>query len=56
MANLSVKTIKPKQAATFLFLITFLVTSISVCRAQKAYRIGPNDVLSITIHAGGEKQ
>jgi polysaccharide export outer membrane protein len=54
--NLSVKMIKSRGAISFLFQIAFLVTFLSVCHAQKAYRIGPNDVLSITIHAGGEKQ
>ncbi len=41
----------------FLFFQILLFISPLQCGAQsKAYRIGPNDVLSLTIYAGGEKQ
>ena len=41
----------------FLFFQILLFISPLPCGAQsKAYRIGPNDVLNLTIYAGGEKQ
>lgn len=41
----------------FLFFQISLFISPLPCGAQsKAYRIGPNDVLNLTIYAGGEKQ
>ena len=55
--NLLNKTMKPKHIVTVLLHLTFLVVFSSLCWAQgKAYVIGPNDVLTLTIHAGGEKQ
>jgi polysaccharide biosynthesis/export protein len=41
----------------FLFFQVFLFISPLPCGAEsKTYRIGPNDVLNLTIYAGGEKQ
>ena len=55
--------VKPKagpiRAALILFLLflIFYPAFPSLCRGQsKAYRIGPNDVISLVIRAGGEKQ
>ena len=51
------KTTKPGHVVRFLLQLTLLIVFSSLCWAQgKAYRIGPNDVLTLTIHAGGEKQ
>ena len=57
IVNFLNKNIKPKHIVPVLLLLAFPVIFSSPCRAQgKAYRIGPNDVITLTIHAGGEKQ
>ena len=40
----------------FLFHLSFLISPHSLYAQGKAYCIGPRDVLSLTINAGGEKQ
>jgi polysaccharide export outer membrane protein len=51
------KAIKPGHIVSVLLHLTFLIIFSSLCWAQgKAYVIGPNDVLTLTIYAGGEKQ
>jgi polysaccharide export outer membrane protein len=51
------KAIKPGHIVTVLLHLTLLIIFSSLCWAQgKAYVIGPNDVLTLTIYAGGEKQ
>ncbi|MFC1829420.1 polysaccharide biosynthesis/export family protein [Thermodesulfobacteriota bacterium] len=47
---------KPKHIILFILLITLCASSGLSIAQEKAYRIGPNDVLSVTIYAGGEKQ
>jgi len=48
--------IKTKYITTFLLIaLLFLCPSLSDAQ-EKVYRIGANDVLSITIYAGGEEQ
>ena len=46
-----------KKPVFVVFFLLFLFTSPELILGQgKAYRIGPRDVLSLTIYAGGEKQ
>ena len=46
-----------KKPVFIVFFLLFLFTSPGLIPGQgKAYRIGPRDVLSLTIYAGGEKQ
>jgi polysaccharide export outer membrane protein len=48
--------IKPTYIILFLFqALIFIFPTISVAQG-KAYRIGPSDVLTVAIYAGGEKQ
>ncbi len=55
--QIDMKNKSPRHILWFLCRIILLITLPSLCPAQgKAYRIGPKDVLTLTIHAGGEKQ
>ena len=46
-----------KRPVFFVFILLFLFTSPGLILGQgKAYRIGPRDVLTLTIYAGGELQ
>jgi len=57
MIHAYLKKIKPVHVFFFLFHVVLLTGSPFLCDAQaKAYRIGSNDVISIIIYAGGEKQ
>ncbi|MBW1737775.1 MAG: polysaccharide biosynthesis/export family protein [Deltaproteobacteria bacterium] len=47
---------KPGYVLPLLFQIVLLIFPAISGSQGKAYRIGPNDVLTLTIHAGGEKQ
>lgn len=39
-----------------LLLVSMLLLPVAAGSQSKAYRIGPNDVIQVTIYAGGEKQ
>lgn len=55
--NLSKKPVKSRHIVSVLLNLALLGMFFPPCWAQgKAYTIGPNDVLTLTIHAGGEKQ
>lgn len=47
---------RTKHIICFLLFIAVCVSPALAGAQDKAYRIGPNDVLTITIYAGGEKQ
>lgn len=47
---------KPGYVLPLLFQIILLIFPAISDSQGKAYQIGPNDVLTVTIHAGGEKQ
>ena len=47
---------KTKHILFLLFLMAVLAYPAMSGTQEKAYRIGPNDVLGITIYAGGEQQ
>jgi len=48
--------IKPQYIVFFLFQIALLTLPTPSGAQRKAYHIGPRDVLTITIYAGGEKR
>ena len=48
--------IKPRYIILFLCQFVMMIFAAQSGAQGKAYRIGPNDVLTITIYAGGEKQ
>lgn len=56
MKNLFFRTIKRRHVLASFILITFLTFTALSDAQTKAYRIGPRDVLSLAIYAGGEKQ
>ena len=56
MMNFFLKIIKTAFIIPFLFQVfLYLLPDISVAQS-KAYRIGPRDILTLTIYAGGEEQ
>lgn len=48
--------IKTRYILIILFQIIFLTCPVKSGAQDKVYQIGPNDVLSLTIYAGGEEQ
>ena len=51
------KNIIKRGISGFIFIQTFFLIFSALCHGQEeAYRIGPRDVLSLVIYAGGEKQ
>jgi len=48
--------LKIRYTITFLFISLWLLCPSLSNAQEKVYRIGPNDVLTVTIYAGGEKQ
>ena len=56
MMNLFLRTVKTAIILPFLFQIFLLIFPQPSWSQNKAYRIGPRDILTLTIYAGGEKQ
>lgn len=56
MMNFFLRTAKTAFILLFLFNVSFLLFPGSAVAQGKAYLIGPRDILTLTIYAGGEKQ
>ena len=55
MMNLFLRTVKAAIILPFLFQIFLLILPQPSWSQNKVYRIGPRDILTLTIYAGGEK-
>lgn len=56
MMNFFLRITKTAFIITFLFNVSLLLFPGSAVAQGKAYLIGPRDILTLTIHAGGEEQ